>query len=69
MPEDQSKAVRNDKTPNLQPAAEEPGGESSAANSTDAGSSSRNQSSGKTAPERAQQELERQLDSGEENPT
>jgi len=69
MPEEQSGAVRNDKTPHLQPAAEESGDESAAANSTDAHSFPQNQSSGKTAPERAERELERQLDSGEENPT
>jgi len=75
MPEERSepagpiKPAGDGKIPHLQPTTKDPGDESSAANATDAASSSQNQSSSDTDSERAEQELERQLESGEENPT
>lgn len=48
---------------------EAPGQGFPAGNPADAGSASQGQSPNETAPERAEQELERQLETGEENPT
>ncbi|MDQ3654700.1 MAG: hypothetical protein M3457_06435 [Chloroflexota bacterium] len=75
MPEDRSRpagsgeAAGSAKIPHRVPATDDPDADFSAANASAAGSSSRNQPSGKTAPEQAEEELERQLDTGEENPT
>lgn len=63
------KPAGDGKIPQRQSPTEDRSDASSVANATDAGSSSRNQSSSDTDSEQAEQELERQLETGEENPT
>lgn len=55
--------------PDHMSATDNPDADFSAADASKAGPSSQNQPSGPTDSERAEEELERQLETGEENPT
>lgn len=74
MPEKRSAPVRSGEAAehtqisHCPPDTGDPEHERSAANASDADPASRNHPSSKTSSERAEEELERQLDTGEENP-